>query len=169
MVSKQERNIDIRKLKKLGVFSVQLEGRTYTAPFSQKSCVWFEWIYSMNRPQNKGYTYGYGTGDESSITVKGAFGHLDVYPDRIVLYLTPSFDDKAIVDGKEQYVQEFCLEPDQSYYTFVEKFIYHLPPFRYFPFIPRRKATWLLALADKPIEKDGPLSPLIPTHRGMTG
>ena len=170
MVSRQERNIDLPKLKKQGVFPVILEGEVYTAPFSQKSCVWFEWIYSMNRPpQDGGYTLGHGTSHESMITTKGTFGYLTVYPDRIMLYLAPSFDDKAIVNGKEQYIKEFCLEPKRSYYAFVEKFIYRLPPFRFFPFIPRWKTAWLLALSDKPIEKDCPIHPLIPTRKGMIG
>ncbi len=166
----QDKNIDLSTLKKLGTFPVQLEGEIYRAPFSQKSCVWFEWIHNTDMlPPDGGYTFGYGTGQESSITVKSTVGDLIVYPDRIMLYLAPSFDDKAIVEGKEQYVQEFCLEPDQTYYAFVEKFNYYLPPFRFFPFIPRRKTTWLLALSDKPIEEDRPLPPLIPTRQGMTG
>lgn len=168
MISKK--NIDLSKIKKPGNFPVQLEGEIYTAPFSHKSCVWFEWIHSEEGPPpDRGYTFGYGTGHEGSITVKGTVGDLSVYPDRIMLYLTPSFDDKAIVDGKEQYIKEFCLEPDQTYYAFSEKFKYHLPPYRFFPFIPKRKTKWLLALSDKPLEKDRPLHPLIPTRRGMTG
>jgi hypothetical protein len=170
MVSKQERNIDLPKLNKLGAFQMQLEGEIYTAPFSQKSCVWFEWIHSMNRPPSaRGYTFGYGTGHESSITAKGTSGCLTVYPDRIMVYLAPSFGDKVIVDGKEQYIKEFCFEPDQSYYALVEEFIYHPPPFRFFPLIPRWKATWLLALSYKSFEEDCPLHPLIPAGRGMTG
>lgn len=170
MIPDQTRNIDLSKLKKLGTFPVRLEGEIYTAPFSQKSCVWFEWIHSANGPPaDRGYTVGYGTGHESIIAVKSTVGDLTVYPDRIMLYLAPSFDDKAIVDGEEQYIKEFCLEPGQTYYAFLEKFIYHLPPFRFFPFIPRRKTTWLLALCDQPLEKGRPVHPLIPTRRGMTG
>ena len=170
MIPKQKRNIDLSKLKKLGTFLVRLEGEIYTAPFSQKSCVWFEWIHCTNGPSpDRGYAFGYGTGHESIITVKSSVGNLTVYPDRIMLYIAPSFDDKAIVEGKEKHIKEFCLEHDQTYYAFAEKFIYHLPPFRFFPFIPRRKTTWLLALSDKPLEKNRPLHPLIPTRRGMTG
>ena len=86
-----------------------------------------------------------------------------------MLYIASSFNNKAFVDGKEKYIREFCLEPDQTYYAFTEKFNYHLPPFRFLPFIPRRKATWLLALSDKPLEKGRPLHSLIPTRRGLTG
>ena len=170
MMPKQVKNIDLSKIRKLGVLPVRLEGKIYTSPFSQKACVWFEWIHSTKGPPpDRGYTFGYGTGRECSITVKSMVGDLTVYPDRIMLYIAPSFDDKAIVEGKEKYIKEFCLEPDQTYYAFAEKFIYHLPPFRFFPFIPRRKPTWLLALSDKPLEKDRPLHPLIPSRRGMTG
>ena len=170
MASKQASNIDLLKLKKLGVFPGVLEGKVYKAPFSQKSCVWFEWIHSINRPsQDEGYTLGYGTSHESSITLKSTSGNLTVSPDRIMLYLAPSFDDKAIVNGKERYIKEFCLEPKRSYYAFVEKFKYHLPAFRFFPLIPRRTTIWLLALSDRPVEKDGPVHSLIPTRRGMTG
>ena len=147
-----------------------LEGELYTAPFSQKSCLWFEWIHSTNRlPHDDGYTLGHGISHESSIIAKGTFGYLTVHPNRLMLYLAPSFDDKAIVNGKEQYIKEFCLESKKSYYAFVEKFKYHLPSFHFFPFIPRQRTTWLLALSDKPIEKDCPVNPLIPTRRGMTG
>jgi hypothetical protein len=169
MIPKQKRNIDLSKLKKLGTFPVRLEGEIYTAPFSQKSCVWFEWIHSPNGPPpDREYTFGDGTGHESSITLKSTVGDLTVNPHRIMLYLAPSFENKAIVDGKEHYIKEFCLETDQTYYAFSERFIYHLPPFRFLPFIPRRKTTWLLALSDKPLEKDCPLHPLIPSRRGMT-
>ncbi len=170
MVSKQEIDINLSKLKKLGVFPVKLYGEIYTAPFSQKSCLWFEWIRNTNMPTlDSGYTFGYGTGYKSNITAKGTFGHLTIYPDRIMLYLAPSFDDKVNFEGKEQHITEFCLVPDQSYYAFVEKFIYHPPPFRFFPFIPRQKVAWILALSDKPVKKGGSLNPLIPTRRGMTG
>ncbi|MCP3892137.1 MAG: hypothetical protein GY702_25185 [Desulfobulbaceae bacterium] len=170
MVSKQETDIDLSKLKQLGTFPVRLQGELYTAPFSQKSCVWFEWIHSSERLQpDRGYSFGYGTGYESSITVKSTVGDLVFYPYRIMLYLAPSFNDIAVVDGKEKYIWEFCLEPDQRYYAFTEKFTYHLPPFRFFPFIPRRKTTWLLALSDKHFDNDRPLHPLIPTRQGRTG
>jgi len=170
MIPKQRINIDLSKLKKLGIFLVRLEGEIYTAPFSQKSCVWFEWIHSQNGPPlDRGYTFGYGTGHESIITLKSTVGDLTVYPARIMLYLAPSFENKTIVDGKEQYIKEFCLEPDQTYYAFSERFRYHLPPFCFFPFIPRRKTTWLLALSDKPLEKNCSLHSLIPSRRGMTG
>ncbi len=170
MISKHKESVKLSKLKKQGALSVRLEGEMYTTPFSKKSCVWFEWIHSVKGSSaDRGYTFGYGTGHESNITVKSANGDLTVYPDRIMLYIAPSFDDKAIVDGKEKYIKEFCLLPDRIYYAFAEKFIYHLPPFRFFPFIPRRKTTWLPALSDIPLEKGRPLPTLIPTRRGMTG
>ncbi len=170
MISKQEKNIDLAKIKKLGSFKVRLEGEIDTTAFSQKSCVWFEWIHSeKGLTLDEGYTFGDGTGHENSIIVKSTVGDLIVYPDRIMLYLSPSFDGTAIVDGEKQYIKEFCLEPDKTYYAFAEKFIYHLPPYRFFPFIPRRKTRWLLALSDKPLENGRPLNPLIPTRQGMTG
>ena len=172
MVSVQEEDMDLSKLKKLRPFPVQVKGDIYTAPFSQKSCVWFEWIRIKNVSRSeREHTAGYGTGreSESSITIKSKVGDFTARPQNIMLYLAPSFDDKTIVCGKEQYIKEFCLEPDRLYYAFVEKFTYYLPPFRFFPFIPRRKVTWLLALSDKPVEKNCPASQLIPTRRGRTG
>ena len=170
MKLRQEKNIDFSEIRKLGVLPVRLEGKIYKAPFSQKACVWFEWIHGTKgtRP-DRGYTLGYGTGHESCIIVKSKVGDLTVWPDRSMLYIAASFNDKAVVDGKEKYIMEFCLEPDQTYYAFAEKFIFHLPPFRFLPFIPRRKTTWLLALSDQPLEKGRPVHPLIPTRRGMTG
>jgi hypothetical protein len=166
----QENNIDLSEIRKLGVVPVRLEGEIYTAPFSQKVCVWFEWIHGAKgiRP-DRGYTPGYGTGHKSRIIVKTNVGDLTVWPDRSMLYIAASFNDKAVVDGEEKYIKEFCLEPDQTYYAFTEKFIYHLPPIRFLPFIPRRKTTWLLALSDQPLEKGRPVHPLIPTRRGLTG
>ncbi len=170
MVEKKETNIGLAKIKKLGSLQVRLEGEIYTTAFSHKPCLWFEWIHSEKGALlDRGYTFGYNTGHESSITVKSMVGDLIVYPDRIMLYLAPSFDDTAIVDGEKQYIKEFCLEPDRTYYAFAEKFIYHLPPYRFFPFIPRRKTRWLLALSDKPLENGRPLNTLIPTRQGMTG
>jgi hypothetical protein len=169
MIPKQKRKIDLSKIRKLGSFPVRVEGEIYNAPFSRKSCVWFEWIKCKKPTPDSGYRFGYGTGHESPVTVKSTVGDLTVYPERIMLYLAPSFEDKAIVDGKEQYIKEYCLEPDHTYYGFSEKFTYHLPPFRFFPFIPRRKTTWLLGLSDKPLEKDCPVNPLIPTRQGITG
>ena len=166
---KRKQYFDLSKLNKLGVVPMRLEGVIYTATYSQKSCLWFEWIHSSELIPGRGYTAGSGTGCESPITVMCTAGDLTVYPERIMLYIAPSFDDKANVDGKERFVMEFCLESNRTYYGFSERFTYHLPPFRFLPFIPRRKTTWLLALTDKPLEKGRPVEPLIPTRQGMTG
>ncbi|HIJ65159.1 MAG TPA: hypothetical protein HPP77_04340 [Candidatus Hydrogenedentes bacterium] len=170
MKSKQGNGIDLAEIRKRGALPVRLEGDTYVSPFAQEACVWFEWIHSAKGPPpDTGYAFGYGSGRESSITLKSAIGDLTVYPNRIMLYIAPSFDDKATVDGKEQYVKEFCLKPGQTYYAFAERFTYHLPPFRLFPFIPKRRTTWLLALSDEALERGRPLRPLIPTRQGRTG
>ncbi len=170
MKLRQKKNIDLSEIRKLGVLPVRLTGKIYTAPFSQKSCVWFEWIHGTKKIRpDRGYTLGYGTGHESSIIVKSKVGDLTVWPDRSMLYIAASFNDKAVVDGKETYIEEFCLEPHQTYYAFAEKFRFPLPPIRFLPFIPRRKTTWLLALSDQPLAKGRPVHSLIPTRRGITG
>jgi hypothetical protein len=170
MQLKQGKDIDVSKIRKLGTLPVQLEGEIYSSPFSQKTCVWSEWIHSPKAPlPDKGYASGRGTARECRITLKSLQGDLTIYPGRIMLYIAPSFDGKAIVDGKEAYIKEYSLKPEQTYYAFAEKFTYHLPPFRFIPFIPRRRRIWLLALSDKPLEKGHPLHPLIPTRQGMTG
>jgi hypothetical protein len=172
MVSGQEEDMDLSKLKRLEAFPVRVEGDIYTAPFSQKSCVWFEWIRirNMSRP-DRGNRGGYGTEceSESSITIKSKFGDLTARPQNIMLYLAPSFDGKTIVDGKEQHIKEFCLEPNRRYYASVEKFTYRLPPFRFFRFIPIRRTAWLLALSDERFEKGRPTQQLIPTRQGGQG
>lgn len=147
-------------------FPVQLEGELHTAPFSEKTCVWFDWIHSAEKLRhNSGYTTGTWT-DENSIIVKSDNGILTGFPSGIMLYIAPSFDGKAIIDGAERYVWEFCLEPGREYYAFAEKFSYHLPPLF---FLPRRRSTLLLALSDTPLEKGRPVHPLIPVCRGRTG
>jgi len=161
--------MDLSKLKKLGAFPVRLEGEIHTAPFSKRSCYWFEWIKCNEPPYDKGYSFGYGSDHENPITTRSKNGDLTVYPDRIMLYLAPSFEGKAVVDGEEQHITEFCLDPDHTYYGFSEKLVCHLPPFRFFPFFPRRKTIWLLALSDEPFKNGRPLQPLIPTRQGMTG
>ncbi len=162
--------LDICELRKLGPLPVHFEDEVFTAPFSKKPCVWFEWIYSVHgTPQHKGFTMGGRTNLKSSIVAKSTVGDLTASPDRTMLYLAASFENVAIVDGEELYVREFCLEPNQTYHAFAEKFTYHQPPSRFFPFISKCKTTWLLALSDKLIEKEFPLHPLIPTRQGMTG
>ena len=169
MVFKKKNTIDLLELGKTSSFPVRLEGMIHTAPYSKKSCIWFEWIYSTGSLKESGYTLGHGTGQDTPVTVKGTLGDLTVYPKRIMLYIAPSFEGRALVDKKEYNIREFCLAPDCTYYVFSEKFEYHLPPFRFFPFIPRRKSLWLLALSDKPLENNRPQQPLIPTRQGMTG
>ncbi len=163
-----ERIITMPVLKKNGPLKVQLQGEIHTAPFSQKSCVWFKWIYSRKEISwDTGYTLGHGT--ESIMTAKSAIGGMDIYPNQMMLYIAPAFNNKAIVEGKNQYVQEFCLELGLTYYAFAEKFTYHLPPFRFFPFFPRRGTVLIPALSDEPLLKGTPSQPLIPIHRGRTG
>ena len=117
-MSNQDNSINLSKIIKLGELQVRLEGDLYMSPFSQEACVWFEWVHSTEEmPPDRGCTFRYGVRCESSITVKSIDGHLTVNANEIMLYLAPSFDDKAIVDGKEQYVKEFpgitvCLYPD---------------------------------------------------------
>jgi len=162
----QEGLIDFSKIRKLGVLPVQLEGDIYTTPFSQLACVWYEWIHSPNEHHpDKGYTFGEKTARDQHIWVKNTIGDLTTYPDRVMLYIAPSFNDLAILDGKEVTIAEYCLKPKQTYYAFAEKFTYRLPSFHFLPFIPRRKPTWLLALSDEQLDKERLLHPLIPERQ----
>lgn len=130
MFLKQE--MDLTKLKTLGPVPVHLAGEIVRAPYSQRPCVRFEWLHSSKSILDEGFTRGHGTGAKSLIAITSSIGDFTIYPDGIKLYIAPSFDGKAMVDGKERNVMEFCLEPSRTYYVFSEKFTYYLPPFRFF-------------------------------------
>lgn len=163
-----EPSLTLKQIRRQGVMLIQLEGGDFVAPFSKKPCIWYEWV-TRTSAEDKGFTYGQGRGREHTIFVKSGKEVLEVDPDRIMLYLPPSFDGPSDVGGEIKWVTEFCLQAGKTYHAFVEKFFYHLPPRRLLPFLRRRRTTELLALSDGPFRKDKPGHPLIITRRGMTG
>ncbi len=165
MVTKIEKIIGLSELRKLGVFEVNLEGETYTAPFSKKPCVWYSWIYKeKDDVLLNGFTHG--THTDSEIMIRSSIGDVRIYPSELQPYLRTSFHGDVVLDGREVIVEEFSLERGPTYYATVEKFTYPLPPLLLFP---RRRSTLLLALSDEPFIKDRPSQPLIPPYRGRTG
>ncbi len=169
-MSDQDKNIDLSKIAKDGELSVKLEGDHFMAPFSRDPCVWFEWIHDIDGMQlENGYTVGGETNEDVAIKLATSEGNVNVYLDRVMLYLAPSFDGRVVVDEKERHVQEYCLRPDRTYHLFFEKRVSRLPPYRFFPFLARSRSDWMPALSDTPLERGSPVHPLIPTRRGWCG
>ena len=170
MIPDQYKNVDLSQIAKNRELPATPEGDLFMAPFSREPCVWFEWIHDIDGLSlEHGYTVGAETDEDGVITLATSEGAITVYPDRVMLYLAPSFDGRAVVDGKKRHVQEYCLRPDRTYYLFSEKRVSRLPPFRFFPFIARSKSSWIPALCDAPLEGGRPVQPLIPTRRGWCG
>lgn len=169
-MSDQGKKIDLSEIAKDRELPARPEGDLYVAPFSRESCVWFAWIHDIDGlPLESGHTVGAETDEEGAITLATSEGAVTVFPDRVFLYLAPSFVGRAVVDGREREVREYCLSPDRTYYLFFEKRVSRLPPYRFFPFIARSKSSWIPALCDAPLEKCRPVQPLIPTRRGWCG
>lgn len=168
MMSDQGKNIDLSKIAKNRKLPARPEGDRFVAPFSRDPCVWFAWIHDIDgMPLESGHKVG--ADGEGAITLATSAGSITVFPNRVLLYLAPSFAGRAVVEGKERQVREYCLRPDRTYHLFFEKRVIHLPPFRFFPFLPRSKSCWIPALCDAPLERGRPVQPLIPTRRGWSG
>ncbi len=114
----QDTSIDLIAVTKKEALPVQLEGDLYRPRFSEEACVWFEWIHSAEGRPEEGCPFWSETGSDSPVAILSGAVKQTVDPGRIMLYLAPSFEGRALVDGQGHYVQEFSLVPGRTYYAF---------------------------------------------------
>ena len=160
-------NIELKSLKKTGIFPVTVDADSrYTAPYSQKECLWYDSLFVKEESQkSKGYT-DLERSRDNILYVKTDQGIIEIFPDHLKPYLSPSFAGHQIIDDEEVYVEEYIIEANYQYYAKVTSFRAHLPPLW---FIPRSCKIYLLDLyGEFPVEGK-PLIPLVPTFRGRTG
>ncbi len=161
--------MELSELLKRGDFEVVLGGEEHTAPFSGRKCVWYDWIYIIGKGDSWDDGFTTMEAKDGSVVVQGDFPSLEIPVQWLNPYLEPSFEGPALVEEADVVVREYCLEPARSYHARVERFTFRLPPYRLFPFIARRRTTFLLALSEEPFLDKGPVCPLVPTFRGRTG
>lgn len=160
-------NPELKSYKKAGIFPVTVDADSrYTAPYSKKECLWYDSLFVKEESQkSKGYTHLERSKD-NILYVKTDQGRIEIFPDHLNPYLSPSFAGQQIIDDEEVYVEEYVIEADRQYYAKVTSFRAHLPPLW---FIPRSCKIYLLDLyGEYPIDGN-PGSPLVPTFRGRTG
>lgn len=160
--------IELKNLKHAGVFAVTVYGREqYIAPYSKKQCLWYDWLYRVDRQMRSGgYTHSPSARKDSLLTIETDKGTIEISSTALNPYLSPSFTGQDVIDGEEVHIEEYCIEADRTYFAGVTSFRAHLPP-RWF--IPHVQKIYLLNLYDEPPVDGKPVSPLIPTCSVRTG
>ncbi len=158
---------ELKAFKNAGIFPVTVDAdRRYTAPFSQKECLWYDSIYGKGESfKSKGFTC-LERSEDDLLYVKTDQQVIELLPKDLNPYLSPSFTGRGIIDDEEVYIEEYVIEANLQYYAEITSFRAHLPPLW---FLPRSHKIYLLNLYGEHPAEGKPRSPLVPTFRGRTG
>ncbi len=174
--------VTLESLESQGYFQGELKGEAIKAPFSGKSCVYYESVYGEKGEKKFAWHIkGPRTIHEVGISTKG--GELSLPVNALRIYtkaifsktFRPTDADKApdflkedlIKEKKPLTLEEFCLEPGKPYDMHVDRESYFLPPPR--PDAqPSQHENRVLEISDTPFQDGKSSSPQTPATSGIT-
>lgn len=108
-------NVDLKALRKSGVFEIQFDGPEIVAPYSGEKCVWHHCVRKLNK--GFGEISYLGRSKIKELIIIAPECTMEFKENRIEPYLKPSYVSEELSENRTFMVSEYILKPEQTYYA----------------------------------------------------